>query len=55
MAAQHTCTLRGKQLSDVIITDNIAKPKLKAQSGFLKNSVALCPNLHIYHDELKRD
>ena len=35
----------------VIIPYHNVQPKLKAQAGFGRNSMVLCPRLYIYHDE----
>ena len=55
MATPHPQNLRVKKLSEVIITDNNAQPKLKTQTGFAINSVVLCPSLYLYHGGLRRD
>ena len=54
MTNPHPCTSRGNQLLDVIILDHNVRPKVKAQAGTVINSVALCPNLYIYDDEVRR-
>ena len=55
MATPHPQNLRVKKLSEVIITDNNAQPKLKTQTGFAINSVVLCPSLYLYNGGLRRD
>ena len=39
-------------MPELIITVNYFQPKLKAQAGFVRKGVLLCPSLYIYHDEL---
>ena len=55
MANTHPHTLRGNQFLEVIITYHNAQPKLKAQAGFVRNIVVLCPSLYPYHDEVMID
>ena len=55
MATPHPRTLREKNFPEVIIPDHNVQPKLKAQTGFVRNIVVLCPSLYIYHDEVSRD
>ena len=54
MATPHTRTSRGNNLTEVIIPDQNVQPKLKAQAGFVRKSVVLCPRLYLYHDEVRR-
>ena len=51
----HSHTLRGNKFPEVIITDHNIQPNLKAQEGFVRNILLLCPSLYIYHDEERRD
>ena len=55
MADTHPVTLRGNNFPEAIITDHNVQPKFKAQAGFMRNSVVLCPSLYIYHDEVSWD
>ena len=54
MATIYPHTLTGSNLLEVIILDHNVQPKLKAYAGFVTNSVVLCPNLYLYHDEVSR-
>ena len=53
----HTFPLRGKQLPELIIHDNSRnfETKFKSQTDFVRKSVVLCPNMYVYHNEMKRD
>ena len=37
------------------ILDHNYKPRLKSNTGFVRNSVEVCPNIYVYHDEVKID
>ena len=55
VATKYPRILRGKNLPEVIIPDHNFQHKLKAQVGFVRKSVLLCPSLYLYHDEVRRD
>ena len=55
MATPYNCTFRGNNLLEVIIPDHNVQPKLKAQTGFVRNIVVLCPSFYLYHDKERRD
>ena len=40
-------------LQEIVIPELGAAPRLKKQTGFIKNSVVLCPNLYFYSDPIK--
>ena len=46
---------RGKELPPVIIPldDKSIVPKLKPQTGLVRNSVVVCPGIYLYHDKTK--
>ena len=50
MDTPHPRTFIRKNFPGVIITDHNVQPKLKAQEGFVRNSVLLFTILYIYHD-----
>ena len=54
MATPHPSTLRVNNFPELIIPDHNVQPKLKAQAGFVRNSLVLCPSLYLYHDEVRR-
>ena len=55
VATPHPCNFILNKLLGVIIPDHNAQPKLKTRSGFVRNSVSLCPSLYIYHDGFRID
>ena len=54
MDTTNSINLIGKNFPYVIIPDHKIQPKLKAQTGSVRNSVVLCPILYIYHDEVRK-
>ena len=55
MGTPYFRTLIKKNFPEVIIPDHNFQPKLKAQAGFVRNSVVFYPNQYIYHNELSRN
>ena len=49
----HTLIL--KQFPEVNISHHNVQTKFKAQAGFVRNIVELCPSQYIYHDKVMRD
>ena len=50
MDTTHIFTLKENNFLEVIIPYHNVQPRLKAQEGFVRKSVLLCPRLYPYHD-----
>ena len=55
MATTHPQILIGNTFTEVNIPHHNVQPKLKAQAGFVKNSMVLYPSLYIYNDDVMSD